>query len=60
VNEFFPEIARTQKISWRDRKHFLAVASQAMRRFPLTMRGPTGPHSAAAELPGCNWPIRIL
>jgi RNA polymerase sigma factor (TIGR02999 family) len=33
VNEFFLEIARSETISWRDRTHFLAVASQAMRRF---------------------------
>jgi RNA polymerase sigma factor (TIGR02999 family) len=33
VNEFFLEIARTDGINWRDRKHFLAVASQVMRRY---------------------------
>jgi len=33
VNEFFLEMALQRDISWRDRKHFLAVASQAMRRF---------------------------
>lgn len=33
VNEFFLEIARTEGINWRNRKHFLAVASQVMRRF---------------------------
>jgi RNA polymerase sigma factor (TIGR02999 family) len=33
VNEFFLEIARTRVMHWRDRKHFLAVAAQAMRRF---------------------------
>jgi RNA polymerase sigma factor (TIGR02999 family) len=33
VNEFFLEIARTEGMNWRNRKHFLAVASQVMRRF---------------------------
>ena len=33
VNEFFLEMARSQEINWRSRSHFLAVASQAMRRF---------------------------
>jgi RNA polymerase sigma-70 factor (ECF subfamily) len=33
VSEFFLEMARAQGITWRDRTHFLAVASQAMRRF---------------------------
>ncbi|MBC8167365.1 MAG: RNA polymerase subunit sigma-70 [Bryobacteraceae bacterium] len=33
VSEFFLEIARARDISFRDRTHFLAVASQAMRRF---------------------------
>jgi RNA polymerase sigma factor (TIGR02999 family) len=33
VNEFFLEIARSNKLSWRNRSHFLAVASVAMRRF---------------------------
>jgi RNA polymerase sigma factor (TIGR02999 family) len=33
VNEFFLEMARDQAMGWRDRAHFLAVASQAMRRF---------------------------
>jgi RNA polymerase sigma factor (TIGR02999 family) len=33
VSEFFLEIARDHSISWRDRSHFLAVASQMMRRF---------------------------
>lgn len=33
VGEFFLEIARAGGMSWRDRTHFLAVASQAMRRF---------------------------
>jgi len=33
VSEFFLEVARAHGISWRDRTHFLAVASQMMRRF---------------------------
>jgi RNA polymerase sigma factor (TIGR02999 family) len=33
VNELFLEIVRSKAIQWRDRKHFLAVAAQAMRRF---------------------------
>jgi RNA polymerase sigma factor (TIGR02999 family) len=33
VNEFFLEIVRVKGINWRDRAHFLAVASQAMKRF---------------------------
>ncbi|MBC7927289.1 MAG: sigma-70 family RNA polymerase sigma factor [Bryobacteraceae bacterium] len=33
VNEFFLHIAKARGIDWRDRMHFLAVASQAMRRF---------------------------
>jgi RNA polymerase sigma factor (TIGR02999 family) len=33
VNEFFLEMARTEGMNWRNRKHFLAVASQVMRRF---------------------------
>lgn len=33
VNELFLEIVRSQAAQWRDRKHFLAVAAQAMRRF---------------------------
>lgn len=32
VNEFFLRIARQTDLSWRNRAHFLAVASQAMRR----------------------------
>jgi RNA polymerase sigma-70 factor (ECF subfamily) len=33
VNEFFLEIVRGNAVNFRDRTHFLAVASQAMRRF---------------------------
>jgi len=33
VNEFFLEMARNQDVVWENRAHFLAVASQAMRRF---------------------------
>ena len=33
VHEFFLEIARNQTMVWQNRAHFLAVASQAMRRF---------------------------
>ena len=33
VNELFLEMARSKSLNWRNRKHFLAVASQAMRRF---------------------------
>lgn len=33
VHEFFLEIARNQEMVWQNRAHFLAVASQAMRRF---------------------------
>lgn len=33
VSELFLEMAHSQEISWRSRTHFLAVASQAMRRF---------------------------
>jgi RNA polymerase sigma factor (TIGR02999 family) len=33
VNEFFLELARQNELSWRTRAHFLAVASQVMRRF---------------------------
>jgi RNA polymerase sigma factor (TIGR02999 family) len=31
VNEFFLQMARQRDFLWRDRQHFLAVASQAMR-----------------------------
>ena len=33
VHEFFLEMARSQEVLWQNRAHFLAVASQAMRRF---------------------------
>jgi RNA polymerase sigma factor (TIGR02999 family) len=33
VHEFFLEMARNQEMVWQNRAHFLAVASQAMRRF---------------------------
>lgn len=33
VNELFLEILRCQTVQWSDRKHFLAVAAQAMRHF---------------------------
>ena len=32
VNEFFLEFARNSSMGWKDRAHFLAVASQTMRR----------------------------
>jgi RNA polymerase sigma factor (TIGR02999 family) len=32
VNEFYLHIARLQGLSWKNRAHFLAVASNAMRR----------------------------
>ena len=32
VNEFFLEFARSATTDWKDRAHFLAVASRAMRR----------------------------
>ena len=32
VNEFYLHVARLQSLNWRDRAHFLAVASNAMRR----------------------------
>src|SRR5947207_349695 len=33
INEFFLELARKEEQIWVDRAHFLAAASQAMRRF---------------------------
>jgi RNA polymerase sigma factor (TIGR02999 family) len=33
VNELFLEIVQAHAARWQDRNHFLAVASQAMRRF---------------------------
>lgn len=33
VNEFFLEIVRVKSAQWKDRRHFLAVAAQTMRRF---------------------------
>jgi RNA polymerase sigma factor (TIGR02999 family) len=32
VNEFYLNVARLQSLSWKNRAHFLAVASNAMRR----------------------------
>ena len=32
VNEFYLHVARLQGLSWKNRAHFLAVASNAMRR----------------------------
>jgi RNA polymerase sigma factor (TIGR02999 family) len=32
VSEFFLELARQQQFTWQNRAHFLAVASQAMKR----------------------------
>jgi RNA polymerase sigma factor (TIGR02999 family) len=32
VSEFFLQLAKHEDLSWRNRAHFLAVASQAMRR----------------------------
>ena len=32
VNEFFLHLAKSRKLQWRDRAHFLAMASHAMRR----------------------------
>jgi RNA polymerase sigma-70 factor, ECF subfamily len=33
VHEFFLEIMREANVHWNDRKHFLALAAQAMRRY---------------------------
>jgi RNA polymerase sigma-70 factor, ECF subfamily len=53
VNEFFLEVARSAHLTWKDRGHFLSVASQAMRRFLIDH---ARAHNAQRRTPGLVLP----
>ena len=55
VNEAYLRVMQDPVVDWKDRAHFLASASVAMRRVLVTMPGNAAPPNAWAENSGWNW-----